>query len=166
MMMAELNIRNMKPRDWPQVLRIYLQGIATGQATFETTAPEWAEWDVGHLETCRMVAEKGGTLAGWVALSPVSKRMAYAGVAELSIYVAQKIRGQGVGKALMERVVPASEEQGIWTLYASIFPENLGSTALLTRSGFRRVGIRERIAKQNGVWRDTLILERRSSVVN
>ena len=158
-------IDTMSPGDWEQVCSIYLDGIATGHATFETRAPEWEQWDQGHLPALRLVARSGETILGWSALSPVSGRCVYAGVAEVSLYVRSDQRGKGVGRALLEALVGASEQAGIWTLQAGIFPENLASLAVHRRCGFRVVGIRERIGKMNGVWRDVVLLERRSSVV-
>jgi phosphinothricin acetyltransferase len=159
-----VTIDEMTPADWPRVRDIYLEGIATGQATFETEAPPWERWDAGHLARPRLVARDGGGVVGWAALSPVSARPVYAGVAEVSVYVAGTHRGRGVGRLLLERLVAASEAAGVWTLQASIFPENQASVALHRACGFRVVGTRERIARQHGAWRDTVILERRSAV--
>jgi L-amino acid N-acyltransferase YncA len=149
------------------VLAIYLEGIATGQATFETTAPSWERWDSAHLNFARLVAvsDENGQLAGWAALSPVSSRSIYSGVAEVSVYVGSEFRGQGVGGALLDHLIEQSESNSIWTLQASIFPENIPSMALHKNHGFRRIGLRERVAKLNGVWRDTVVLERRSRIV-
>lgn len=160
-------LRAMTPGDWPQVARILAEGIATGHATFETELPAWERWDRGHLEVGRWVVEGagGGTLAGWAALSPVSGRCVYAGVAEVSVYVGAGARGQGVGTTLLQALVASSEEAGIWTLQAGIFPENRASLALHRRAGFREVGRRERIGALHGAWRDVLLLERRSPVV-
>jgi phosphinothricin acetyltransferase len=155
----------MTPADWPAVREIYLEGIATGNATFETQAPAWEEWDANHMRDCRLVARRGEEVLGWVALSRVSGRCVYAGVAELSIYVAEKARGQGVGQALMEALIAASEERGIWALQAGVFPENRSSIALLKRSGFREVGVHERLGKMGDRWRDVALLERRSGRV-
>jgi len=146
------------------VKAVYLEGIATGHATFETEAPDWDRWDAGHSPQCRLVARNGGGVLGWAALSPVSKRQAYAGVAEVSVYVAAVARGLGVGDSLMRALIEASEARGFWTLQSGIFPENHASVALHLKHGFREVGRRERIARHHGVWRDTVILERRSSV--
>ena len=157
-----LAIGAMRPSDWDAVRAIYLEGIATRNATFETVAPDWDEWDAAHLPFARLVARAGDEVLGWAALSPVSSRACYAGVAEASIYVAQKHGGHGVGGALLAALVEASEQNGVWTLQASIFPENASSLALVMPFGFREVGRRERIAQLDGVWRDTLILERRS----
>jgi phosphinothricin acetyltransferase len=158
-------IDSMRPDDWEQVRAIYLEGIATGHATFETTAPNWEAWDSGHLTDCRLVARDGAKILGWAALSPVSRRLVYAGVAEISVYIASDARGKGLGSRLMAALIAASEEHGFWTLQASIFPENRASVALHLKHGFRELGRRERIAKLHGVWRDTVVLERRSSVV-
>lgn len=157
-------IDEMSASDWEQVRSIYLEGIATGQATFETESPAWERWDAGHLPDCRMVARAGEEIKGWAALSPVSGRRVYAGVAETSVYVSDKYRGEGVGRALLEALVSASEKAGIWTLQASVFPENGASLMLHKRCGFREVGRRERIGRMNGVWRDTVLLERRSEI--
>ncbi len=147
--------------DWPAVRAIYLEGIATGNATFETAAPEWERWDAGHLKSCRLVARVDGEVAGWAALSPVSARAVYAGVAEVSIYVAQRARGKGIGADLLRTLVAESEANGVWTLQAGIFPENTASIALHRRSGFRVVGTRERIGCVDGRWRDVVLMERR-----
>ena len=151
--------------DWLPVKRIYLEGIATGHATFETEAPSWEKWNDAHLAFARLVARAGSEVKGWAALSPVSSRRVYAGVAETSVYVGRDSRGQGIGRALLEALIQASESNGIWTLQAGIFPENTGSIELHKALGFREVGRRERIGKLNGVWRDTLLLERRSAIV-
>ena len=158
-------IDELYPSDWEQVRAIYLMGIASGQATFETEAPTWEEWDASHIQKCRLVARLQDKIVGWAALSPVSRRRAYAGVAEVSIYVHIDYRGQGVGKHLLKAIIEASEGHGIWTLQSSTFPENEASLALQKRCGFRRIGMRERIAKHHGVWRDTILMERRSPVV-
>lgn len=161
----DCNLNAMTPADWPQVRAIYLEGIATGQATFQTEAPSWEAWDAGHLPSCRLVARRAEQVAGWVALSLGSTRPSYAGVAEVSVYVAAAVRGQGVGDALMRALIESSEAHGIWTLWSSIFPENTASLRLHLRHGFRKVGRRERIAQLHGVWRDTIVLERRSVTV-
>jgi phosphinothricin acetyltransferase len=161
----EVEIREMVAEDWERVRTIYLAGIATGQATFETESPEWEQWDSAHLSTPRLIAISEGRIAGWAALSPVSARCVYAGVAEVSVYVNAGFRGRGVGSQLLEALVKESEQNGIWTLQASIFPENAASTLLHKSCGFREVGRRERIGKMSGVWRDTLLFERRSRLV-
>jgi phosphinothricin acetyltransferase len=154
----------MQPQDWESVRTIYIEGIATGRATFETEAPDWERWNAGHLPQCRLVARNGDSVLGWAALSPVSNRLVYAGVTEVSVYVAASARGVGVGDALMRALIEASERHGVWTLQSSVFPENHASVALHLKHGFREVGRRERIARHHGVWRDTVVLERRSSV--
>ena len=151
--------------DWPAVRAIYEEGIATGNATFETAAPEWPAWDAARLAVGRLVARRGRRVVGWAALSPVSSRAVYAGVAEVSIYVATAARGQGVGKTLLRALIEASEDGGIWTLQAGILPENRASVALHQSCGFHVVGRRERLGRLHGVWRDMLLLERRSGRV-
>jgi len=159
---VEIRIEWMTPDDWSEVRRIYLEGIATGDATFETEAPPWERWDATHRPGERFVAREGRSVLGWAALSAVSDRCVYGGVAEVSVYVATAARGKGVGAALLQRLIGASEEAGVWTLQAGIFPENRASLALHEWLGFRQVGRRERLGKMNGVWRDVLLLERRS----
>jgi len=165
--LAELafQIRPMVAGDWEFVRSIYLAGIATGQATFETEAPTWERWNNAHFPTSRFVATANGRVVGWAALSPVSTRAVYAGVAEVSVYIDSESRGRGIGRALLERLVSESERNGIWTLQASIFPENVASISLHKTCGFREVGTRERIGQMEGVWRDTILLERRSRLV-
>jgi L-amino acid N-acyltransferase YncA len=167
----------MPPDLWPAVREIYREGIATGNATFETELPEWEKWDSSHHQNCRLIALEprdaavpeilipldGANVLGWAALSPVSSRRVYAGVAEVSVYVAEAARGRGVGKALLDSLVHASEASGIWTLQAGIFPENVASLALHKVCGFQEVGIRRRIAKLGDRWRDVMLLERRSA---
>ena len=149
---------------WDAVRAIYLEGISTGHATFQQTAPPWPEWDKSHLPTCRFVAKFESQVIGWAALSPVSSRCVYSGVAEVSVYVAQAARGTGIGTKLLAKLIDDSEEENIWTLQAGIFPENMVSLSLHTRAGFRIVGIRERLGSMDGRWRDVVLLERRSSV--
>jgi L-amino acid N-acyltransferase YncA len=156
----------MAPEDWPAVEEIYAAGIATGEATFETAPPSWEEFDVGRLEGHRLVAVEHGRVLGWAALSPTSPRACYSGVVEHSVYVAEDARGRGVGRALLEALISDADAAGLWTIQTSIFPENEASVALHERVGFRVVGRRERIAKLNGIWRDTLLLERRSARVD
>lgn len=174
-------IEPMRPEDWPRVRAIYLEGIATGNATFETDAPSWDSWDAAHAKEPRLVAREsggpdrsgrsgsapgsGGAILGWAALTPVSGRCVYAGVGDLSVYVAASARGRGVGTSLLLALVAESERTGIWTLQAGIFPENEASLALHRSCGFREVGRRERIGKMNGVWRDVVLLERRSGII-
>lgn len=161
----ELAIRPMAAEDWPAVRTVYAEGIATGNATFATEIPDWDKWDRGHLPTCRLVATNREEVTGWAALSPVSARQVYAGVAEVSVYVPTSARGDGVGKALLQALIHESERNGIWTLQAGIFPENIASVSLHKSLGFREVGRRERIGKMGNQWRDTLLLERRSPIV-
>ena len=160
-----MGIRVMAPEDWESVRSIYLAGIATGQATFETRAPTWTDWDKVHLPAPRLVAVSEEEIAGWATLSPVSARPVYAGVAEVSVYVGEDMRGRGIGALLLEALVKESEKIGVWTLQASIFPENAASISLHRSCGFREVGNRQRIAKMKGVWRDTVLFERRSKLV-
>lgn len=160
-----MNIRGMRGEDWPAVRTIYAEGIATGNATMETEPPTWEAWNGAHLPHSRLVAEEDGMVAGWAALSPVSERCAYTGVAEVSVYVGEAARGRGVGRALLAALVAASEQNGIWTLQAGIFPENAGSVRIHELGGFRQVGRREKLGKLKGRWRDVLLLERRSAAV-
>jgi L-amino acid N-acyltransferase YncA len=151
--------------DWPAVRAIYEAGIATGDATFETDVPGWPAWDAAHLADHRLVARDDGTVVGWVALAAVSDRRAYAGVAEDSIYVAPDAQGRGVGRALLAAVVASADRGGIWTIQTGIFPENQASVRLHQACGFRVVGVRERLGRLHGRWRDVLLLERRSPAV-
>lgn len=157
----------MAASDWDEVRRIYVEGIATGNATLETEPPPWDLWDRAHRTDCRFVAREPGRpgLLGWAALSRVSERCAYGGVAEVSVYVAADARGKGVGRALLEALIRASEEAGVWTLQAGIFPENVASLAIHRRCGFRVVGVREKLGQLRGAWRDVTLLERRSKTV-
>jgi len=161
-MINELEIVAMRPDHWEAVRAIYLEGVATGHATFETSAPLFEQWEKAHLPFARIVAHNGDAVAGWAALSPISQRCVYGGVAEVRVYVTASHRGSGVGRKLLEALINESEKNGIWTLQAGIFPENVSRIALHRRCGFREVGRRERIGKMNGVWRDTILLERRS----
>jgi phosphinothricin acetyltransferase len=154
----------MAAQDWPAVREIYAEGIATGNATFETSPPEWATWDAAHLSSCRFVARLENKVVGWAALSPVSSRCVYAGVAEISVYVAQKFRGRRIGTKLLAALIDSSEAAGIWMLQAGIFPENVSSVEMHTKLGFRIVGKREKLGSMDGRWRDVLLLERRSTV--
>lgn len=151
----------MTAADWPDVARIYAEGIDTGDATFETAVPPWSQWDAEHLQPHRFVAELENSVVGWVALSPVSDRCAYSGVAEVSVYVASVTRGHGVGRALLTALLRSVDAGDIWTVQAGIFPENMASVRLHEACGFRVVGTRERIGSLDGVWRDVLLLERR-----
>ena len=158
-------LRALGEADWPAVRAIYADGIATGLATFETEPPSWAEWDAAHLPEPRLVAEQSGEVVGWAALSPWSARPVYAGVCWESVYVAERARGRGVGRALLEALVARSERAGIWTLVAGVFPENRRSLALQLACGFRAVGRLERLGRLHGAWRDVVLLERRSPEV-
>lgn len=151
--------------DWVAVRGIYREGIENGDATFETETPGWEEWDRRHLDCCRIVARRDGAVVGWAALAGVSERPVYRGVAEVSVYVGERHQGGGFGQALLERVIAESEEAGLWTLQAGVFPENEASLELHRRVGFREVGRRERIGRQGSRWRDLVLLERRSRVV-
>jgi L-amino acid N-acyltransferase YncA len=158
-------IEPMRPEDWQAARLIYLEGIATGHATFETEAPSWESWDEAHLPFARLVARDGETVVGWAALSKVSSRCVYAGVAEISVYVSASQRGRGVGRRLLAELIEASEAHGLWTLQAGIFPENIASVELHKGCGFQVIGRRERLGKLHGEWRDVLMLERRSQKV-
>ncbi len=160
-----IEIRALREADWASVQAIYQQGIDTKDATFEKKAKEWAEWNSSCLEKCRLVAVEDNKVVGWAALSPVSNRAVYAGVAEVSIYIATTHQGQGIGRKLLSALVEESEKAGIWTLQAGIFPENKASIELHKRCGFRVVGLREKIGQMDDNWRDVLLLERRSRVV-
>ncbi len=155
----------MTAADWPQVRAVYAAGIATGDATFETEVPSWGSWDAGHLPDHRLVAADGGRLLGWATVSATSTRPVYAGVVEVSIYVAEQARGRGVGRALLTALIESTERAGIWTVQTGIFPENVASLALHRAVGFRDVGVRDRMGQVRGRWRDVVLLERRSTVV-
>jgi phosphinothricin acetyltransferase len=148
---------------WPAVRSIYLQGIATGNATFQQAPPDWSEWDQAHLQTCRWIAKIGSEVVGWAALAPISTRPVYAGVAEVSIYIAERMRGRGIGKHLLAKLVTDSEAASFWTLQAGIFPENAESVRLHLGAGFRVVGTRIRLGNLNGRWRDVILLEQKRS---
>jgi phosphinothricin acetyltransferase len=155
----------MRANDWKSVAEIYKEGIDTGNATFQKEVPEYEDWDKGHLKICRIVAEMYGEIVGWVALSPVSSRAVYAGVTELSIYVAKAHRGKHIGGKLLKHLIEESEKAGIWTLQVGIFPENKPSLLMHEKAGFRKIGYREKVGRMNGFWRDTVLMERRSKVV-
>ena len=159
-----MTIRDLRPGDWPAVRAIYDDGIRSGDATFETETPSWERWDAAH-SSLRLVAEREGAIVGWAALSPVSDRCCYEGVGEVSVYVAEEARGSGVGRALLEALAERSEQDGYWTLNAGVFPENEASIRLHKACGFREVGVRERLGELRGVWRDVVLLERRSTRV-
>ena len=163
-------VDSMKPDDWAVVRSIYLEGISTGHSTFEADAPDWEKWDCAHLSQHRFVMRALDTVLGWAALSPVSDRCAYTGVAELSLYIAAQYRGQGIGSMLLAALIDSTEKAGIWTLQGGIFPENTASLYLVKKHGFREIGRRERIGFMThgdlaGKWRDVILVERRSKVV-
>ena len=161
-----ITIRSLEVQDWPAVREIYAQGIATGQATLETSPPEWKTWDESHVPELRFVAiADTGEITGWAALTPVSGRCVYAGVAEVSIYIGSEFRGQKIGDQLLKHLILQSEQSGYWTLQAGIFPENEQSIRLHENNGFRVIGYRENIGKMKGVWRSVNLLERRSKIV-
>ena len=161
----EYQIDIMKETDWEQVRDIFIQGIQTGNATFDTDAPSWEEWDLGHIQECRLVVRDGQKLLGWAALSLVSSRLAFAGVAELSIYLSTDSAGKGIGTKLIQAVIESSEATGFWTLQSGIFPENTASIHLHKKAGFREIGVRKQLGKMNGCWRDVVMMERRSEIV-
>ncbi|WP_296381455.1 GNAT family N-acetyltransferase [Winogradskyella sp.] len=161
-MKEKLIFRELKETDWEQVSSIYQEGLDTGNATFETNLPDWDSWNSGHIKECRLIAEIDNEIVGWAALSPISSRCVYGGVAEVSVYVSSKFSGQKIGTKLLEQLIVESENNGIWTLQAGIFPENKGSIIIHKRLGFRKVGYREKIGKMNGIWRNTFLFEKRS----
>lgn len=158
-------VEEMLPTNWQSVVDIYVHGFSTRNATFQTEAPTWEEWNKNHFEDLRFVATINETITGWAALSPVSSRSVYSGVMEVSVYVHENYRRKGIGNALLDRLITESETKNIWTLQSGIFPENLGSIALHEKFGFRRIGYREKVGKMDGVWRDTVLMERRSKTV-
>jgi L-amino acid N-acyltransferase YncA len=160
-----VELRHLEPDDWPAVAEIYWDGMRGGLATFETEVPSWEEWNASHLWGHRLVAELLGEVVGWAALAPASTRRCYLGIAEDSVYIGREAQGLGIGRALLRELIAGADATGIWTIQTSIFPENGASLALHERCGFRVVGIRERVAKRDGIWRDTVFLERRSEVV-
>jgi L-amino acid N-acyltransferase YncA len=160
-----ITFENMRAADWTAVKEIYEEGIATGDATFQQSAPLWEEWNGNHLRHSRIVAKEEEGIVGWAALTPVSGRQVYAGVAEVSVYISDKARGKGIGKQLLQKLVEDSEANNIWTLQASIFRENIASIKMHEACGFRIIGYRERIGQMKGVWRDTILFERRSKKV-
>ena len=160
-----MEFQALEHKHWLQVKRIYEEGINTGYATFQQDAPEWDKWDAEHLKHSRIVAIVENEVAGWAALTPVSGRCVYAGVAEVSVYVAEKFRGKKIGNALLEELIKQSEANNLWTLQAGIFPENTASVKIHEANGFRIIGYREKIGQMNGIWRDNLFLEKRSKIV-
>ena len=162
----KIDIKNIEQEDWDTVSKIYHLGIETGNATFETEIPTWHKWNDVHLQSCRLAAKIENNLVGWAALSSVSDRCVYGGVAEVSVYVDTNYNGIGIGTKLLQELILQSEKEGIWTLQSGIFPENKASLKLHKKLGFREIGFREKIGKmKNGVWRDNIILERRSKIV-
>lgn len=161
----DFKIKEMKSSNWDQISQIYKEGIDTNNATFETTIPSWSSWISNHIPGCNIIASKGEEILGWASLSPTSGRKVYSGVVEVSVYVSEKHHGKGIGKALLKKLIELSENKGIWTLQAGIFPENEISINLHKKCGFKSVGIREKIGKMNGVWRDVVLMERRSKLV-
>lgn len=155
----------MLPQHWEAVKTIYEEGIATGNATFQTAAPSWQEWDNAHVKTCRLIATENNEVLGWAALTAVSSRCVYAGVAEVSVYVAANARGKNIGSQLLQALINESEQNGIWTLQSGIFPENKASISMHEKNGFRIIGYRERIGKMGNIWRDNISLERRSNKI-
>ena len=160
-----MKIRTFKKSDFSSVKSIYQQGIDTGNATFQNKAKGWNEWNASFLTTCRIVAELNEEVVGWAALSATSNRTVYNGVAEVSIYIAKNYANYGIGNSLLSELVSKSENEGIWTLQAGIFPENESSIAIHSKNGFKTIGVREKLGKMNGAWRDILFMERRSKVV-
>ena len=162
---GSVSVQALRPEHWPDVARIYAAGITTGDATFETAVPSWGAWDAAHLPEHRFVAARDRELVGWVAASGVSDRCVYAGVVEHSVYVAAAARGEGIGRLLLERLIGSTEAAGIWTIQTGVFPENTVRLRLHERVGFELVGRRKRIGRHGGVWRDVLLLERRSGII-
>ena len=160
-----IDIKPMESYHWNDVKRIYEEGIATRNATFENSAPSWESWDGAHLKYGRLVAEAGNQIVGWAALTPVSDRCVYAGVAEISVYISDQFRGKKIGTVLLQKLINESERAGVWTLQAGIFPENIASIKIHEANGFHLIGKREKIGQMDGVWRDTMLLERRSKTV-
>ncbi|KOF55631.1 MULTISPECIES: GNAT family N-acetyltransferase [Clostridium] len=162
----DYSIQEMKSENWEAVAKIYMEGINTGKATFQSELPSFEDWDKGHMKVCRLVAYDGKNVLGWAALSPTSSRCVYKGVAEVSIYIGGAYRGKGVGKSILSNLIKLSEKNGIWSLYSAIIRENSSSIALHKSCGFREIGIREKVAKMsNGIWHDTVLMEHRSKVV-
>lgn len=159
-----MKIEKLESNHYPSVKRIYEEGIATGNATFQSEAPLWEEWNRNHVAHSRLVAIENNEVVGWAALTPVSGRCVYAGVAEVSVYVGIQARGKGIGKLLLEKLIYESERNNIWTLQSGVFPENHASLKVHEQTGFRQIGLREKIGKMKGAWRDIVLLERRSKV--
>ena len=160
-----ITISTMLPQHWEAVKTIYEQGIATGNATFQTTAPSYQSWDDAHIKTCRLVATLNNEIVGWAALTAVSSRCVYEGVAEVSVYIATNARGKNIGSTLLQELITKSEQHNFWTLQSGIFPENKASIAIHEKNGFRHIGYREKISKMDNLWRDNVIMERRSTII-
>ena len=158
----KLTFRFFDESDWGKISEIYEEGIKTENATFQTEIPNWSDWNNSHLTSCRIVVELNNEIVGWSALSPISSRCVYGGVAEVSVYVSNSHSGQKIGTKLLKKLILESEKNGIWTLQAGIFPENIASLKIHSNLGFRKVGYREKIGKMKGKWRDTILMERRS----
>jgi len=165
MLTNNVTYRKLQEKDWKEVSNIYKEGIETGNANFEGDIPTWKEWDKNHISPCRFVAEKDHKVIGWSALSHASSRPVYSGVAEVSIYVSPSYFGQKIGSSLLEKLITESEKNNIWTLQSTIFRENIPGLRILKKLGFRKIGYRERIGKMKGVWRDIILLERRSIII-
>ncbi len=163
--MTAVAINKMTDSDWHDVSRIYGLGIATGDATFESEIPSWENWNNSHLMKCRLIATYNDTTVGWAALSPVSSRCVYGGVAEVSVYVDTSHTGKGIGAKLLEALIAGSEKEGLWTLQSGVFPENIASLNIHNKLGFRTIGYKEKIGKMKGIWRDNILLERRSKII-
>ncbi|SIT98199.1 phosphinothricin acetyltransferase [Epilithonimonas bovis DSM 19482] len=157
-----MEIRPITKDNFPEVVEVYKQGLATNIATFQNDLPQWEDWNKGHLDFCRISIYENNKMLGWTALTPVSSRCVYAGVAEVSVYIAQNERGKGIGKILLNELIKQSEANGIWTLQSGIFSENQSSIRLHEKCGFRMVGFREKIGKKNGIWKDNILMEHRS----
>ncbi len=162
----DYEIREMSPEDWKEVRDIYIEGIRTGNATFESVAPSWETWDLAHVKECRLVTTYGDNVIGWAALSPVSSRCVYSGVAEVSVYLSLGHRGKGIAVMLLKDLIRCSEQRGFWTLQSGIFPENKASLSVHKKCGFREIGLQKKVGKMsNGTWRDVVLVERRSESV-
>lgn len=162
----DYKIEEMTQQDWEGVAKIYLEGINTGKATFQTEVPTWENWNSSHVSSCRLVARLGNNVLGWIALSPTSSRCVYAGVAEVSIYIGEEYKGKGIGTALLTNLVKLSEKSGFWTLQSGIIRENSSSIVLHKKCGFREIGVRKKVGKMSdGVWHDVVLMERRSDIV-
>jgi phosphinothricin acetyltransferase len=161
----KLKIKHINTEDWPAIANIYNQGIDTGVATFETEVPTWKQWDASHIKSCRLAAWIDKQLIGWAALSAVSSRCVYGGVAEVSVYVDTDSNGKGIGSILLKNLINESEKEGLWTLQSGIFPQNIASIKLHEKLGFRKIGYREKVGKLHGIWYDNILMERRSKII-